>query len=361
MDNVADVNVIIFASMQYMDKYIKINEYENIKIVSKTTTLIELKGAIVLYKNSVVVVDEDNAGVQLDDILSYLDGRVLGVVLSSTKLALDTTIKKYNNCHYVYKNNLISKSNDFINELVKKIYLAGNVNVSNNTIEKPNDDRRVDVNEAVSYSSDKELVSDDFSQYEKYKRYNKVIAIGASTGGTEMVFKILQELPETLNLPIFVVQHMPKMFTNLYATRMNKTCAIKVVEAKDGDPVYGRIAYIAPGGKQMVIEKRADGHFIKILPEDPNYFNNPSVDVMFDSVAANYGRNVVAVILTGMGKDGTNGLLNIKKHGGYTIGQDEKTSVVYGMPKVAYDSGAVIRQLPLDEIPGHIVAVLRKR
>lgn len=361
LENVADINVIIFASVQYMDKYTKINECDGIKIVSKTTTLMELRGAIVLYKNSVVVVDEDNAGTDLDDVLSYLDGRVLGIVLSSTKLIVDKMLKKYNNCHYIYKNNLISKSNDFIDELAKKIYLAGNSNIPTSDIEKVDNDSRENLKESVNYNIEKNFIADDFSEYEKFKRYNKVIAIGASTGGTEMVFQILKELPETLNIPIFVVQHMPTMFTKLYANRMNNACSIKVVEAKDGDPVYGRVAYVAPGGKQMVIEKKHDGHFIKILPEDPNYFNNPSVDVTFESVSKNYGKNVVAVILTGMGKDGANGLLNIKKNGGYTIGQDEETSIVYGMPKVAYDIGAVIRQLPIDEISNHIQIVLRKR
>ncbi len=180
--------------------------------------------------------------------------------------------------------------------------------------------------------------------------YKNVIAIGASTGGTDAVENILINLPKD-SPPILVVIHMPPNFTNLYAKRLNKICKIDVREAKNGDKLENGLALIAPGGLQMKLEKNKEGYFVSCTKEGKYNGHEPSVDILFNSIASNLAPNVISVILTGMGNDGAEGMLKIRKNGGYTIGQDESSCVVYGMPKVAYDIGAVSIQASLKDIP----------
>lgn len=359
----SEIKVILFSEEKDFEKYLNLEKYENIKIQAKTSKFGELKGLIVLYKNAIILVDENNLKNTEEDVLSYINTRTRGFLLCSNNVINTDNLKKYNNCDYLFKNNLISKTDEFIDNVAKKIInLSKNeknsTSIPSNSILKEKNETTT--NKSSSFGSSEKDEENPFAKLEMYKKFNKVIAIGASTGGTEMVYQILRELPETLDIPIFIVQHMPEMFTKLYAKRMNGGCKITVVEAKDGDPVRGRCAYVAPGGKQMSIVKKSDGYFIKISPANPEFVNNPSVDLMFDSVAENFGKNVVAVILTGMGKDGAKGMLKIKANGGYTIGQDEQSSVVYGMPKVAFEMGAVTKQLPLNEISANIESFLRK-
>jgi two-component system chemotaxis response regulator CheB len=183
---------------------------------------------------------------------------------------------------------------------------------------------------------------------------NQVLAIGASTGGTEAIFKVLTRLPADIPGTV-MVQHMPGGFTKLYAERLNKACAFEVKEAEDNDSVRPGLALLAPGGEfQMKLVKGARGYSVKLLDMDKVSGHKPSVDFLFDSVAAAAESNAIGVILTGMGADGARGLLRMRKAGAYTIGQDEASCVVYGMPMVAYNTGAVVRQLPLDRIPQEI-------
>jgi two-component system, chemotaxis family, protein-glutamate methylesterase/glutaminase len=175
---------------------------------------------------------------------------------------------------------------------------------------------------------------------------SKVLAIGASTGGVEALLAVLSEFPE--NCPATVItQHMPPTFTGSFAARLDRVCAPKVMEAVDGAPISAGHVYIAPGGSTHL---EVDGGLQPRcrLREGPLVSGHrPSVDVMFRSVCAAYGRRAVGVILTGMGKDGAEGLKELRLAGASTIGQDEATCVVYGMPKAALEAGAVQRQLPL--------------
>ncbi len=182
---------------------------------------------------------------------------------------------------------------------------------------------------------------------------NKIIAIGSSTGGTVALSELIQEFPK--NAPgTVIVQHMPSGFTESFAQRLSEISKVDVKEAKDGDIITKGTVYIAPGDLHMVV-KREGGHYkIQIGTGKKISGHRPSVDVLFNSVSKHVGANAVGVILTGMGSDGAKGLLAMKNAGSYTIGQDEKTSVVYGMPKVAYDIGAVIEQQPLENIANTI-------
>jgi len=186
---------------------------------------------------------------------------------------------------------------------------------------------------------------------------NTIIAIGASTGGTDAINSMVTKFTE--NMPgIVIVQHMPAGFTALYAKRINSASQLNIKEAADGDEVVPGHVFIAPGDFHMTVEKGAAGYRIKIAHGTKVNGHRPSVDVLFNSVAEAAGDKAIGVILTGMGTDGAIGLKRIRDYGGYTIGQDERSSVVYGMPMAAYISGAVMMQLPLYRIPDEILRKL---
>lgn len=178
---------------------------------------------------------------------------------------------------------------------------------------------------------------------------NRVIAIGASTGGTEAIHEVIKQFHT--DIPgVVIVQHMPPGFTQMYAERMNRVCEVEVREAKDGDEIKQGQVLIAPGGYQMRVVKHGAKYCVEVK-EGPKVSGHcPSVDVLFDSVASSVGEGAIGVILTGMGGDGSKGMKEMRDKGAVTIGQDEETCVVYGMPKVAYDIGAVTYQIALGDI-----------
>ena len=178
---------------------------------------------------------------------------------------------------------------------------------------------------------------------------NKIIVIGASTGGIEAIIKILKELPENFP-PILIAQHMPFGFTKLYADRLNTLCKMEVREALNGDRIKPGSVLIAPGDKHMMLKKDDEGYYVTCRNGEKINGHCPSIDLLFNSAAEIAGKKSVGIILTGMGKDGAEGLLNMKKAGAYTIGQDERTSAVYGMPMAAFNIGAVMVQAPIEDI-----------
>lgn len=190
------------------------------------------------------------------------------------------------------------------------------------------------------------------------KTDKKVIAIGASTGGTEAIFKLLKGLPNTVP-GIVIVQHIPTQFSKMFAERLNNQLPFTVAEAKGGEWIEQGKVLIAPGEKHMVVNKVGERFKVEIFSGQKVNGHCPSVDVLFESVAREVGNRSIGVILTGMGYDGAKGLLNMRRKGAKTIGQDENSSVVYGMPKAAYDVGAVEKQLPLEQIPMGICGMLK--
>jgi two-component system, chemotaxis family, protein-glutamate methylesterase/glutaminase len=184
----------------------------------------------------------------------------------------------------------------------------------------------------------------------------KIIAIGASTGGTEAIRVLIEALP--IDSPgVIIVQHMPEKFTRSFAERLNQICAVTVKEAVANDTVLRGQVLIAPGNKHTLLRRSGHRYYVDVIDGALVNRHRPSVDVLFRSVANNAGNNAVGVILTGMGDDGAQGLLEMKKAGAYTIAQDEESCVVYGMPKEAVKCGAVEKTLPL-----HLIAreVLRR-
>lgn len=178
---------------------------------------------------------------------------------------------------------------------------------------------------------------------------NKIIAIGASTGGTEALKDVLTVLPA--NSPgIVIVQHMPEHFTKSFADRLNTLCEIEVREAQNGDTVIPGLALIAPGNKHMLLKRSGAQYYVEVTEGPLVNRHRPSVDVLFKSVAKYAGKNAVGVILTGMGADGAAGILEMKKAGSQTIAQNEETCVVFGMPKVAIEQGGILHVEPLYRI-----------
>lgn len=189
------------------------------------------------------------------------------------------------------------------------------------------------------------------------KELGKIVALGASTGGTDALQTVLSGFPEDM-APVVIVQHMPPVFTKMFADRLNRICAIRVKEAENGDRLENGLALLAPGETQMRVKKDRDGYYVEVGPGDKVSGHCPSVDVLFFSVAQTAGKNAVGVIMTGMGGDGANGLVAMHEKGAFTIGQDKESCVVYGMPMVAYKMGGCSVQAPLDDISGRILAHL---
>ena len=190
---------------------------------------------------------------------------------------------------------------------------------------------------------------------------DRIVAIGASTGGTEAIAAVLNEFGT--DIPgVVIVQHMPPGFTTMYANRLNNQCRVQVKEAKSGDMVLPGQVLIAPGGDaHMQLVKMNGGYQVAIRPGDKVNGHCPSVDVLFQSVAKVAGKNAIGILLTGMGSDGAKGLLAMRQAGARTIGQEESTCVVYGMPKVAYELGAVEYQEKLQDIARRTYSILNTK
>jgi len=215
----------------------------------------------------------------------------------------------------------------FINDLIAKIKIASFAKVQNVKAE---------------------LISKTIESTSLTER-GRIIAIGASTGGTEAIYTILKKLPP--DIPgIVIVQHIPPNFSRMFAERLNNSTGLQVKEAKTGDYVEKGQVLLSPGDKHMIVRKLGDRYKVECFDDEKVNGHCPSVDVLFESVAKAAGKNAIGVILTGMGYDGAKGLMAMRRKGARTIGQDEKSSVVYGMPKVAYNIGAVEKQTTLENI-----------
>ena len=186
----------------------------------------------------------------------------------------------------------------------------------------------------------------------------KVIAIGASTGGTEAIKDVLAALPEAMP-PIVMVQHMPETFTPSFAQRLNTLSRLTVIEARGGERLQPGTAYLAPGHSHMRVKKSAGGFVLELSREEPVNRHRPAADVLFRSVAEQVRQHALGVILTGMGKDGAQGLLAMRRAGAWNIGQDQASCVVYGMPREAAEIGALDEVASLGEVSGRITAKLR--
>lgn len=284
------------------------------------------------------------------DGLTFLEGLMktdpIPVVMVSalTQKGCETTLRalELGAVEYVTKPSM-DVSNGLVglgNEIIKKVRIAAKAKVRKvrgyefGVISK---DKKEKVSELRTPSSELKVTTD------------KIIAIGASTGGTQAITEIITTLPESTP-GIVIVQHMPPMFTRSFSARLNSLSRLDVKEAETGDRVLRRTALIAPGDKHMTIRRNGAMYYVEITDGPMVNFVRPSVDVLFRSVARCAGKNAIGVVLTGMGEDGARGLLEMKEAGAFTIVQDETSSVVFGMPKKAIELGAADKVAPIEEI-----------
>jgi two-component system, chemotaxis family, protein-glutamate methylesterase/glutaminase len=189
-----------------------------------------------------------------------------------------------------------------------------------------------------------------------------IVAIGISTGGPKALQEILPLFPRDLSVPIVIVQHMPLGFTAPFAQRLNTLCSVTVREASHRDRLQPGVVYIAPAGIHLKVERSSNTHAVLCLdPQPEDSLHKPSVDVMMNSVAEAFGNRALGIIMTGMGSDGAEGMNAIHRRGGFTIGQDESTCTVYGMPRACADLGVLTRIVPLSQIPTLILYATRYR
>ncbi|KPJ89730.1 MAG: chemotaxis protein [Gammaproteobacteria bacterium SG8_11] len=249
------------------------------------------------------------------------------------------------------KTDLAHTLNDYAEEIVEKVKIAATAKVR--AIE-----RRTVEPKHVEAKQPADAILSRAHAPRHFKTTDKIIAIGASTGGTEAIKEVLMELPP--DTPgIVITQHIPEAFSKPFAHRMNGVSAMTVFEAKDGQQIVPGHVYIAPGNRHLLVARDGARYICRLNDGPPVNRHKPSVDVLFRSVAQNVGPNAVSVILTGMGDDGAKGMLEMKEEGAPTIAQDEASSVVWGMPGEAVRLGCVDKVLPLRKIAGEILKLVR--
>ncbi len=188
----------------------------------------------------------------------------------------------------------------------------------------------------------------------------EIIAIGISTGGPNALRDVFKAIDPNLKQPVLVVQHMPAGFTAEFANSLNNICPLTVTEAKDGEPILSGHVYIAPGSYHMFVEHKPLGNFIKLSQDAPRNGHRPSCDVLFESIANIYKNHALGVIMTGMGRDGAAQITEMRKKGAWTLGQNKESSIVYGMPKVAFELGGVQKQVALKDMAGEISTLAKE-
>jgi two-component system chemotaxis response regulator CheB len=305
----------------------------NIEVVGYAIDAFDAERKIPILKPDVVTVDVEMPRISgIDFVKKLLPIYTVPVILvSSLNLNVFEALSA-GAVDFVRKPDmtLSNSSSTFLNTLMSKIFIAS----------------RAKIKVPVAASPLTPLVSQSTPGSGKpfsLSAYNTVIAIGASTGGTEATLQVLKNLPA--DTPgIVVTQHMPEGFTKMYADRLDRLCKMNVKEAQSGDTIERGQVLIAPGDLQMKVVRIGSRYSVGCFSGEKVSGHRPSVDVLFQSIADTAGPNSVGIIMTGMGRDGAEGLLNMKKKGAFTIGQDAESCVVYGMPMVAYNIGAVVTQ-----------------
>ncbi|WMJ87672.1 protein-glutamate methylesterase/protein-glutamine glutaminase [Anaerocolumna sp. MB42-C2] len=327
--------LVVDDSMVYREVLARgISTDPNIEVIATATDPYDARDKILKYEPDVMTCDVEMPKMNgIEFIKKLLPQYPLPVIVVSS--ISDSVFQAMNAgaIDFVAKPNInsIKGVEEFINDMIFKIKIAAaakvQFNPKQNTTDLPAHNMKVN---AASDSS-------------------KIIAIGASTGGTEAIYNLVKRLPN--HIPgIVIVQHIPPVFSGMFAERLNNSTAFQVKEAKSGDYVKKGQILIAPGDKHMKVKKVGDNYRVDCNEGSKVNGHCPSVDILFESVAKEAGANSIGIILTGMGYDGAKGLLAMRQRGARTIGQDEKSSVVYGMPKVAFNIGAVERQASLDKI-----------
>lgn len=322
------------------------NNFPEFEIVGTEQDPLKAIDRIIETKPDVVTIDFEMPHMNGIEMLERLLPKIkVPVIIASSKTVNVLEALSSGAVDFIKKPDLSPESKGvFIRELSKKIEIAKYAKVILPSERKVVTPAKPDTVQAIP-------------QRINYVKDDSIIAIGSSTGGPDALMKILTKLPANIP-PIVIVQHMPENFTKLLAERIDKNCAFSAFESENGMRLKNGMCVVGKAGLQMKVMKDNKGYYIIHEKDIVKPLHSPSVDVLFDSVAKSAGRNAIGVILTGMGADGAKGMLNMKKSGAYTIGQDEKSCVVYGMPMEAFKLGAVEIQLPLTSIADHIIKKL---
>ena len=284
--------------------------------------------------------------------------RPMPVVMISalTEQGANTTLQalEYGAVDFICKPQLdISQTfEQYAEEIASKIRMAARAHVNPLSIKLSKPEKPFKI--PPKYSAD--VIIESSPHPRRFKTTNKIIAIGASTGGTEAIRVLLSQMSAS-SPGVVISQHIPAMFSRSFAIRMNQLSPMAVSEAEDGKVISPGFVYIAPGGQHLLVERDGARYICRLNQGNPVNRHRPSVDVLFRSVAQNAGPNAVGIILTGMGDDGARGIKEMHDVGAVTVAQDERTSVVWGMPGEAVKLGGIDHILPLDEIPNKIVAL----
>lgn len=335
--------LVVDDSLMFRNMLVKgLNADPNIEVVAEAEDAYAARDAIIKYKPDVMTLDVELPRMSGIEFLRRLMPQYpLPVVMISSLSNKVFDALEAGAVDFVNKPNNLNQAqlNDFLSqELAAKVKIASTAKVGKLKRVDP-----VNVSSHISPVGGKD----------------RIVAIGASTGGTEAIFEVVKRFKR--DIPgVVIVQHMPPGFTKMYAERLNNQCEVAVKEAQTGDRVLQGQVLIAPGDRQMRLVRVGDQYQVECRGTEKVSGHCPSVDVLFSSVAKVAGRNAVGAILTGMGGDGAKGLLEMRNAGALTVGQDEATCVVYGMPKVAYDIGAVQSQAPITAIAGKIYGLLSK-
>jgi len=317
--------------------------------------LLTVTSSLRLYKQ---IFQKLNAGVSIASSNQVSNVQKVETSLSSTSFNVVIWDYDFHKCNQTYLTALVSKYNAIVIVISQSNKASAAISMNNarsiKFLAKPTCDSSLaffaDAAKKYIVKSYTSIPKLSYSEAAKTVNANeRIIVIAASTGGTTALEKILRPLQPDCP-PILIVQHIITGFSSFFAERLNDDCRVEVREAKSNDYLQKGLVLIAPTDQHMILAKRGDKLIVECFIGEKVNCVMPAADVLFDSVAKIMRNNVTGIILTGMGSDGARGLLKLKNAGAKTIGQDEKTSVIYGMPKVAFDIGAVQVQLPINKI-----------
>ncbi|MGO5022908.1 protein-glutamate methylesterase/protein-glutamine glutaminase [Lawsonibacter sp. LCP25S3_G6] len=324
-----------------------LSAYPNIEVVGYAINALDAQAKIARLNPDVMTLDVEMPGTNgIDFLKQLLPGRPLPVILvSSLNLRVFDALAA-GAVDFVRKPDGVESREAFLRALSQKIVVASRAKVP--SCGRAAAKQSAPVAPAAALGRGSGVVDLD----------RTIIGLGASTGGTEATLEVLKRLPA--DIPgMVIVQHMPKGFTGMYAERLNKLCAMEVREAKNGDEIRRGLALIAPADLQARVVRMGSRYTLACQPGDKVSGHRPSVDALFTSMASQIKCHMVGIIMTGMGRDGASGLLEMRKAGAYTIGQDKDSSVVYGMPGVAQDIGAVMIQASCENIAAVLMQHLK--
>ena len=314
--------------------------HPRLEVVGYAINTMDAKNKIPLYKPDVVTMDVEMPGQSGPDFLrTYLPTNPIPVILVSTLNLKVFDALAVGAVDFVRKPDASQSKEAFIAALAQKVVMASTAKP------RPVTSAPAAVGAAPKLGSSPALD-------------RVIIGLGASTGGTEATVEVMKRLPADIP-PMVIVQHMPTGFTKMYAERLNRLCAMEVKEAQSGDELRRGLAVVAPADLQCRVVRIGTRYTVNCAPGEKVSGHRPSVDAMFHSMADVVNCKMVGIILTGMGQDGAYGLLEMRKKGAYTIGQDKETSVVYGMPGVAQKIGAVMTQAPIENVANVLIRHLK--